>query len=442
MNEKVSNVALADGKAVQCHQKYISLDSSTTTPNVPVPKAKSGADNGNKTVINQHLRETVKSNIDNSGNNDSNQTDQSNSKVIYIDNTAYDSDENCVQLKDNAIIDVDELDDSLNYYRKTKQEGQAANQAREGRHKLREHNASKMEADEQKAPTPTLNYVDIVGYRINPDGSEAQDSSCKEGDPEQSFAKHPSKPLNMHKKFNPLNIKGKTTSTVYATIKSEQPSLDSDFHYADGVQEYDHIQSTIETGESNAEYVSSSSLAERGITSPEQQQHYYPNQKQPSHHRHQRSKAITPTDTGTSLMSDSNAQFFSNELYDARNSFISTETAIPSDRRDHFQDNSNDQRGRMGQNRTAPIASVDDHDDFKLEAITGDERQRRGGTVEDIGDIDGDDGNSLFYNESYCDLHSAQGDHKILDPSSLANRDDSLPDAMTADEAERLLSSR
>lgn len=82
------------------------------------------------------------------------------------------------------------------------------------------------EADEETDETPSLNYVD-VGYRLNPDGSEAREVFG-----ESELYDTAAKVTDMHKKFH-ANGFAQETTTVYAIIKPDLlPNAPNDLYYA------------------------------------------------------------------------------------------------------------------------------------------------------------------------------------------------------------------
>lgn len=79
--------------------------------------------------------------------------------------------------------------------------------------------------DTDEAETPSLNYVD-VGYRLKPDGSESREVFG-----ESELYDTAAKVTDMHKKFH-ANGFAQETSTVYAIIKTDQTTASNEIYYS------------------------------------------------------------------------------------------------------------------------------------------------------------------------------------------------------------------
>ena len=278
-------------------------------------------------------------------------------------------------------------------------------------------------AVDEEAEKPSLNYVD-VGYRLNPDGSEAREVFG-----ESELYETAAKVTDMHKKFH-ANGFAQETSTVYAIIKPDiLPNAPvTDLYY-------------------NA----ASKAPQEKVTSPTK-----PNSGP-------NSLGGSPIKTATSppVGVVSPIRRRSSEI-----SIKSTPPMSPASAGSNANSSSNSRSISSIAKGIAPMASLDVHEDFGSNDIPA-LPERPPPTSMLISNADALDMQDLEYADTSAGededdlMRTIEGEVDLIDdlyiddkiaavqpvesitmPAETIGREDSLPDAMTADEAERLLSSR
>lgn len=271
---------------------------------------------------------------------------------------------------------------------------------------------------DKEAEKPSLNYVD-VGYRLNPDGSEAREVFG-----ESELYETTAKVTDMHKKFH-ANSFAQETTTVYAIIKPDLlPNNTTDLYYA-AKAAAEKLTSPTKTNSGPNSLVSSpvktASSPPVGVVSPI------------------RRRSSETSIKSTPPMSPPSAASINNSSSNSR-SMSSIAKGV------------------------APMASLDANEDLgslDIPALP----QRPPPTAVHINNVDSLDMQDLEYADTSAGededdlMRTIEGDVDLVDdlyiddkiirvteimpaPTEAIAREDSLPDAMTADEAERLLSSR
>lgn len=294
---------------------------------------------------------------------------------------------------------------------------------------IHDHDAED-EADEE-AEKPSLNYVD-VGYRLNPDGSEAREVFG-----ESELYDTAAKVSDMHKKFH-ANGFAQETSTVYAIIKPDVlPNVPTDLYYSPKMQQQEKIASPTKT---NSGPNSTTTSPNKTATSPPV-------------------GVVSPIRRRSSEIS-----------------IKSTPPMSPGSGASNANSSSNSRSIASIAKGVAPIASLDTNEDFGSSDIPAlPERPPPSSSAVHINSVEALDMTDLEYADTSAGedeedlMRTIEGDVDLVEDlyiddkimqestseqsvvvsvttttttSEVINREDSLPDAMTADEAERLLSSR
>lgn len=311
-----------------------------------------------------------------------------------------------------------------------------------------------------EAEKPSLNYVD-VGYRLNPDGSEAREVFG------ESELYDTAKVTEMHKKFH-ANGFAQETTTVYATIKTEVTTA-VELYYPGGKlakeqRERERVSGILHSPTKSIG--SSGSPVKTAITSSPPVGVVSPIRRRSSDVSVKSTPPMSPTSIGSGSGGSCSATANTNSTSNTR-SISSIAVAA------------------VGQNKgIAPIASLDTQEEFDsselpalperpppfnvlnttMLAAASDEQcnaldmqdleyaDSSAGEDEDdlMRTIEVDDDDDVHVDVSEAPLATVaeeEEDEKLIITTVTATevvipREDSLPDAMTADEAEQLLSSR
>ncbi|XP_037901068.1 uncharacterized protein LOC119645162 isoform X11 [Glossina fuscipes] len=264
---------------------------------------------------------------------------------------------------------------------------------------------------------PSLNYVD-VGYRLNPDGSESREVYG-----ETELYDTATKITDMHKKFH-ANGFAQETTTVYAIIKPDiLPSTELYYGGKNLDKERTTVMSPIKSNSGANSLmgspVKSASSPPVGVVSPIR--------RRSSEISVKSTPPMSPASLGSNANSSSNSRSVSSVT-----------------------------KG------VAPIASLDVNEDFETGDIPALPERPPPQLALDLQDLEyadtsaGEDedelvrtieGDAIALTEDLYETAEVKSSSLITSQTTAPtsepiNRDDSLPDAMTADEAERLLSSR
>ncbi|KAI9588652.1 hypothetical protein GQX74_004497 [Glossina fuscipes] len=263
---------------------------------------------------------------------------------------------------------------------------------------------------------PSLNYVD-VGYRLNPDGSESREVYG-----ETELYDTATKITDMHKKFH-ANGFAQETTTVYAIIKPDiLPSTELYYGGKNLDKERTTVMSPIKSNSGANSLmgspVKSASSPPVGVVSPIR--------RRSSEISVKSTPPMSPASLGSNANSSSNSRSVSSVT-----------------------------KG------VAPIASLDVNEDFETGDIPALPERPPPQLALDLQDLEyadtsaGEDedelvrtieGDAIALTEDLYETAEVKSSSLITSQTTAPtsepiNRDDSLPDAMTADEAERLLSS-
>lgn len=319
----------------------------------------------------------------------------------------------------------------------------------------------------EEAEQPSLNYVD-VGYRLNPDGSEAREVFG------ESELYDTAKVTEMHKKFH-ANGFAQETTTVYATIKTEVTTA-VELYYPGGKLAKEQRERERVSGilHSPTKSIGSSGSPVKTVIAPSPPVGVVsPIRRRNSDVSVKSTPPMSPTSIGSgsggSCSGTANTNTNTNTTSNTRSiSSIAVAAAAA-----------------VGQNKgIAPIASLDTQEEFDsselpalperppplnainttILAVASDEQcsaldmqdleyaDSSAGEDEDdlMRAIEADDDDDVHADVSEAPLATVteeEEDEKLIITTVTATevaipREDSLPDAMTADEAEQLLSSR
>lgn len=283
------------------------------------------------------------------------------------------------------------------------------------------NNDEEEEKVDEEAENPSLNYVD-VGYRLNPDGSESREVFG-----EAELYDTAAKVTDMHKKFH-ANGFAQETTTVYAIIKPDVlPNNPVDLYYpTKPVQQQEKIISPKSNSGPNSLVGSPTKTASSppvGVVSPIR--------RRSSEISVKSTPPLSPGSAASNNNSSSNSRSMSSiakgvapiASLDTNEDFGSSDIpALPA--------------------RPPPTAvhinnvdSLDMHDLEYADTSAGEDEDDLMRTIE--GDVDLVEG--LYIDDKIIQVVT---EPVVAPTTEVIAREDSLPDAMTADEAERLLSSR
>lgn len=278
------------------------------------------------------------------------------------------------------------------------------------------------DAVDEEIEKPSLNYVD-VGYRLNPDGSEAREVFG-----ESELYETAAKVSDMHKKFH-ANGFAQETSTVYAIIKPDVlPNAPvTELYYNASKAPQEKIVSPTKTNSGpnslGGSPIKTASSPPVGVVSPIR--------RRGSEISIKSTPPMSPVSAGSNANSSSNSRSISSiakgiapiASLDVHEDFGSNEIpALPERPPPASILISNADALEMQDLEYADTSAGEDDDDLMR-------------TIE--GEVDLID--DLYIDDKIIAVQTAE---PVAIPTETIGREDSLPDAMTADEAERLLSSR
>ncbi|XP_073838926.1 protein phosphatase 1 regulatory subunit spinophilin isoform X12 [Musca autumnalis] len=278
--------------------------------------------------------------------------------------------------------------------------------------------------DLDEAETPSLNYVD-VGYRLKPDGSESREVYG-----ESELYDTAAKVTDMHKKFH-ANGFAQETSTVYAIIKTTEVAGTAEIYYGGGNKEIKDRPAVMSPTKSNSSAsnslmgspIKTATSPPVGIVSPIRR----------------RSSEISVKSTppmSPPLSGGSNANSSSNSR--SISSIAKGVAPIAS-----LDEEANDipalpERPPPPANAMVNnINSLDLQDLEYADTSAGEDEEDLMRTIEGDADFVDD-----FYVEEKIKSMVQEEQEEPMETTESIGREDSLPDAMTSYEAERLLSSR